>query len=52
MDYVVALEDKRVDADIRLHVERCLHDDPDITKWDVDLKSRIIASLTSGAHGM
>ena len=52
MDYVVAMEDKRVDADIRLHVERCLHDDPDIAKWDVDLKSRIVASLTSGAHGM
>jgi len=52
VDYIVPIEDKRVDADIHLHVERCLQNDPDLSKWDIDLKSRIVSSLTSGAHGM
>jgi NACHT domain len=52
IDYVVPIEDKRVDADIHMHVERCLQNDPDLNKWDIDLKSKIVTSLTSGAHGM
>jgi hypothetical protein len=52
IDYIVTIEDKRVDADIHLHVERCLQSDPNLSKWDIDLKSRIVSSLTSGAHGM
>jgi ankyrin repeat domain-containing protein 50 len=52
IDYFVPIEDKRVDADIHIYVERCLQNDPDLSKWDNDLKSKIVASLTSRAHGM
>jgi Cdc6-like AAA superfamily ATPase len=52
VDYVVPIEDERVDADIHLHVNHCLHNDPDLSKWDANLKSKISSVLTSGAHGM
>jgi Cdc6-like AAA superfamily ATPase len=52
VDYVVPIEDKRVDADIHLHVNHCLHNDPELNKWDADLKSKINSILTSKAHGM
>ena len=52
MDYVIPIEDERVDVDINLHVQRCLTDDPDLSNWEDNLKSIMIQTLTSKARGM
>jgi hypothetical protein len=52
VEYVVAIQDERVDADVNLHIQRCLRNDPDLNKWDDELKLEIVAKLTSGAKGM
>ena len=52
VDYVVPIEDDRVDADVNLHVQECLRTDPDLVKWGDELKQEIIETLTSGAKGM
>ena len=52
VNVTVAIQDQRVDADVCIHVEQCLRHDPDLSKWDDDLKSAIVSSLTSGALGM
>ena len=52
MDFVIPIEDERVDVDIKLHVQRRLRDDSDLSNWDDNLKSTIIETLTSKAHGM
>jgi len=52
VNFTVAIQDERVDADVRIHVEQCLRHDPDLCRWDDDLKSEIVGSLTSGALGM
>ena len=49
---IVSIEDKRVDPDIRLHVEQCLHNDPKLCKWDKKIKDEIVKDLVSGAKGM
>ena len=48
----IAIQDERVDQDIRVHVQRCLKDDPDLCKWDDEIKASVIGSLTSKAQGM
>ena len=52
VDYVFAIQDERVDADVDIYVRQCLRDDPDLSKWDDELKLEIATTLTSGAHGM
>jgi hypothetical protein len=52
MDYTVSIEDKVVDADINLHIQRCLRTDPELNIWNEDLKITMIETLTSKAHGM
>lgn len=52
VDYAVAIENDRVDADVSLHVQQSLRTDPDLSRWDDELKSEIVATLTSGAKGM
>ena len=52
MDYVIPIEDERVDVDINLHVQRCLTDDPELRNWEDNLKSIMIQTLTSKARGM
>ena len=52
VDFAIAIQDERVDADVCVHVEQCLQHDPDLSKWDDDLKSEIVTSLTAGAQGM
>ena len=49
---VVSMEDKRVDPDIRIHVEQCLLKDPKLCKWDDKIKDEIVKELVSGAKGM
>jgi hypothetical protein len=41
-----------VDADIRIHIDLCLRDDPKLSKWDESTKGEITMKLTSGAKGM
>jgi len=48
----VSMEDKRVDPDIRIHVEQCLQKDPKLCKWDEKIKDEIIKELVSRANGM
>jgi len=52
VDYVVAIKNQRVDADVNHYVQRCLRNDPDLNKWDDELKLEILRTLTSGAPGM
>ena len=52
MDYVVPIENEKVDDDINMHVEKCLQNDPILSKWNIDLKLKISSTLTSKAHGM
>jgi len=52
MDNIVSIEDKKVDADIQLHVQRCLDVDAELSAWDDELKGTMLSTLTSKAHGM
>jgi len=52
MDNIVSIEDKKVDADIQLHVQRCLEVDAELSAWDDELKGTMLSTLTSKAHGM
>jgi hypothetical protein len=52
LNYAVAIQDDRVDADVCLHVQEFLRTDPDLNRWDNDLKLEIVSALTSGAKGM
>lgn len=52
VDYVFAIQDERVDADVDIYVRQCLRDDPDLSKWDDELKLEIASTLISGANGM
>ena len=52
IEYVIPIEDERVNVDINLHVQRCVRDDLDLCKWDDNLKSTMIQTLTSKAQGM
>jgi hypothetical protein len=47
MNVVIAIEDERVNTDINTHVQRCLQNDPKLSRWSDDLKSTIATSLTS-----
>jgi hypothetical protein len=49
---IISMEDKRVDPDIRIHVEQCLREDPKLCKWDEKTKEEIVKQLVSGAKGM
>ena len=52
VDFSVAIQDDRVDADVKVHVQPCLCKDSDLRQWDDDLKSEIETALVSGAKGM
>ena len=52
MDYVVPIENEKVDDDINMHVEKCLQNDPILSKWNIELKLKISSTLTSKAHEM
>ena len=52
VNYVVAIQNERVDADVDVYVRHCLQNDPDLCKWDDELKLEIITTLTSRAQGM
>jgi NACHT domain len=52
VDDIVAIQNERVDADIDSYVRQCLLNDPELGKWDDELKLEISARLTSKAHGM
>ena len=45
------IQNERVDADVDIYVRQCLRNDSDLSKWDDELKSKIVNTLTSGAHG-
>ena len=49
---IASMEDKRVDPDIRIHVEQCLRKDPKLCKWDEKTKAEIVKELISRAKGM
>jgi hypothetical protein len=49
---IVAIQNKLVDADVDIFVCECLKSDSDLRKWDDELKSKILSTLTSGAQGM
>ena len=52
VDSAVAIQNKLVDADVDIYVRECLQNDSDLHKWDDELKSEILTTLTSGAQGM
>jgi hypothetical protein len=52
IDYIFAIQDERVDADVDIYVQHCLRDDPELSKWDDELKLEIAGTLISGANGM
>ena len=52
VNYVVAIQNELVDVDIDIYIRQCLLNDPDLCKWDDELKSEIVTILTSGAQGM
>jgi hypothetical protein len=52
VDYVVAIQNQKIDADVDLYVRECLKRDPDLCEWDDELKVEIVRSLTLGAGGM
>ena len=52
VNYVIAIQNERVDADVDIYVRQCLQNDSDLRKWDDELKSEIVSTLTSGAQGM
>jgi ankyrin repeat domain-containing protein 50 len=47
-----SMEDKRVDPDVRIHVEKILQEDPQLRAWDSETKEEISEALVSGAKGM
>jgi len=49
---IVSMEDKRVDPDIRIHVEQCMREDPKLCRWDEKIKEEIVNELVSRAKGM
>ena len=46
------LESTLVDADVWVHVQRCLETDKQLKKWPISVKEEICESLIMGAHGM
>ena len=52
VDYIVAIQNEKVDDDVDIYVRECLRNDSDLRKWDDELKSEIAKTLTSGAQGM
>ena len=52
VNYVIAIQNERVDADVDVYVQHCLQNDPDLHIWDDELKLEIKATLTSRAQGM
>ena len=48
----VCIQNKAVDADIRVHIRRLLADDSRLRKWSPMVKKEIEASLIHGARGM
>jgi Ankyrin repeats (3 copies) len=47
-----SMEDKRVDPDVRIHVEKVLQEDLQLRTWDPTTKEEILEALVSGAKGM
>ena len=41
-----------IDADIDLHVRKCLESDVQLKKWNTPIKKEILEALVEGAHGM
>lgn len=48
----IGIQNAIVDADIRLHVRRCLAKDPKLSKWSESVKEEIEISLVTSAQGM
>ena len=48
----VFMEQKTVDADIRVHVRKLLAEDPRLKKRPALMKEEIESSIVNGAHGM
>jgi hypothetical protein len=48
----ISMEDKRVDPDVRIHVEKVLQEDPQLRTWDPTTKEEILEALVSRAKGM
>jgi hypothetical protein len=52
VDYVVPIQKEHVNVDIQLHVEQCLRNDRVLSVWGDNLKSMMVLTLVSKAHGM
>ena len=48
----VLMEQKTVDADIRVHIRKLLAEDPRLRKRPALMKEEIESSIVNGAHGM
>jgi hypothetical protein len=48
----IPIQNCTVDVDIRAHIHKCLATDPDLSRWNNDLKSLIVDRLTSKSNGM
>jgi ankyrin repeat domain-containing protein 50 len=49
---IMSLEGDGVNADINLHIKKCLENDKDLRKWKPQIKQEICNALVKGAHGM
>ena len=52
IDVQIDLEGDGIDADIDLHVRKCLESDKRLRKWNSSIKQEILEALVAGAHGM
>ena len=48
----INLQSAPVDADIQLHIRKCLQTDFRLSKWPLEVKKDIETSLMNGANGM
>lgn len=52
VDVEIGIQNDKADADIKIHVSKCLSTDERLKRWDQLVKDEILESLVSGAHGM
>jgi len=52
IDIQINLEGDGIDADIDLHIRKCLESDQRLKKWNSLIKQEILEVLVAGAHGM
>ncbi len=48
----ISIQSGLVDADIQIHLQERLHNDPKLKRWPAKVQTEIEAALMNGAHGM